>query len=119
MTIYNFDDHPNQKFSIDYNGEKIDMRLIYNPLNNGWYMSIPGVVEGQKVTLGVPIFLGYGYELIYFVGVMFGKDWTDGDITRIRMIVLTDDEAQDLENISVLETIMGISVTGAESNEIH
>jgi hypothetical protein len=119
MTIYSFDDHPNQNFTIDYNGEKVDMRLKYNPINKGWYISIPDVIEGQKVTIGVPIFFGYGYELIYFVGIMFGEDWKDGDITRIRMIVLTEDEAQNLENVTVYEDTVGIYIDGIETDEVH
>ena len=109
MTTYKIEPDFNQDFIIDYNGEKVTLRLRYIPLNHGWYVSIPDIVNGIKVSLGLPILASYGYGNIYFIKKNTGVDWL-GEMDDVYIVVLTDEEVEDVLLPAVVMDEMGIRV---------
>ena len=72
MTLYELTPEPNQRFFIEYEGERLEMRRRYLPAIRSWIADIVGVVEGIRLTPNVPIFTAYGYP-----GIVFFDRWPE------------------------------------------
>jgi len=109
MTLYRIPEHYNQSFMIDYNGETLTIELRYIPLNKGWYLSIPGVVNGIKVSLSMPILASYGYEKIFFIKENNAIDWL-GEMDNVYIVVLTEEELEDVVTPVLVADQMGLRI---------